>query len=182
MNKLKFTNYDDTLVRNAVIEFFKKTFDINLFPTPPNLKLIDLTGDTESSIRVEVEHGKWNNDFWENEKYSLISNLGFQTINIPIRKEKYWLENYTRYGTLVENKFFLQNLFVRSNKNFTQFIVIKPEIVRDPTKCFKSKFQPNNSYEVEEFLSFKREDVETYNLVNDIFILDKSYESQQSVH
>ena len=24
MNKLKFTNYDDTLVRNAVIDFFKK--------------------------------------------------------------------------------------------------------------------------------------------------------------
>jgi hypothetical protein len=37
-------------------------------------------------------------------------------------------------------------------------------------------FQPNNSDEIEEWLSFRREDVETYNLNEGVWTLDINYE------
>ena len=99
-------------------------------------------------------------------------NLIILYLNIPMNNNHF----------LLIQDYYLQNIFVRSNKDFTQFIVIKPETVRNSNKCFKSKFKPNNSNVVEDFMSFKREDVETYNLVNNSFVLDKNYELQQSIY
>jgi hypothetical protein len=57
-------------------------------------------------------------------------------------------------------------------------VVIRPETIRDTKKLVVSKFQPNNSDEVEEWMSFKREDVETYNLIDNVWVIEKSYEQQ----
>ena len=68
------------------------------------------------------------------------------------------------------------NIFVRSNRDFTQMIVIRPETVRDPNKLNRTTFQPNNSDQVEDWMSFRREDVETYNLINGTWTLDNTHE------
>jgi hypothetical protein len=62
---------------------------------------------------------------------------------------------------------------MRTNKDFSQIIVIRPETIKNPKKLIRTKFQPKNSNEVEKWLSFRREDVETYNLVKGKYILDK---------
>ncbi len=173
MPNLRGTSFNDGPVRNAVIDFYKQKYDIQLNETPPEMRVIDLTGATQTLLGVEVERGGWNGDFWSNEKYCLISGLEFKTLNIPIRKEKYWLEEYTFYGKLKVNPSAKENVYVRSNKDFTQMIVIRPETVRNPNKVVKTTFQPNNSNEPEDWLSFKREDVETYNLINGEWKLDK---------
>lgn len=173
---LRGTSFNDGPVRQAVIEFFSKKFKLLLNETPHEMRVIDLTGNTETHIGVEVEGGGWSGGFWENEKYSLISGLPYKTINIPIRKEKYWLDEYYFYGKLKTNSSSKDNIFVRANKDFTQMIVIRPETIRNPKKLIRTKFQPNNSDELEDWLSFKREDVETYNLIEGEWTLDKNYE------
>lgn len=170
---LKRTNYNDEPVRVAVIDFFDKNFGVSLDETPHEMRVIDLTGKTETLLGVEVEGGGWSGCFWKNEKYCMISNAGFPTINIPIRKHKYWMQVYSYYGKSKENPSYDKNIFVRSNKDFTQMIVIRPETIRNPNKVFKTKFQPNNSNEVEDWLSFRKEDVETYNLINGEWKLEK---------
>lgn len=173
---LKNTSFDDTLVRKAVIKFFEENFNTLLKETPQEMKLIDLTGVTETKLGVEVERGGWTNCFWNNEKYSSISNLGFKTINIPMRKQKYWLDEYYYYGKLKINPSSKDNIFVRTNKDFTQIIIIRPETIRNDKKAIQTEFKPNNSDEFEEWLCFRREHVETYNLIDNVWFLDENYE------
>ena len=157
--------FNDTLIRNEVIKFFKQRFRINLKHNDIHNK-IDLVGINDTMLGVEVEHGKWSGNFWENDNYSLISEQSFRTANIPIRKEKYWLDEYTYYNKVRVNPSSHKNIFVRSNVDFTQFLIIRPETVRNSKKLVRTKFKPSNSNEVEEWLSFRESDVETYNVKN----------------
>lgn len=175
---LRGTSFNDEPARNAVIKFFDSNFKIQLDETPHKLKVIDLTGTTETLLGVEVEGGGWKGNFWDNPTYCYLSGHKFKTINIPIRKSKYWMEKYVRWNKEIINPSFDKNIFVRTNKDFTQMVVIRPETIRDTKKLVVSKFQPNNSDEVEEWMSFKREDVETYNLIDNVWIIEKSYEQQ----
>ena len=174
MPNLRGTSFNDGPVRNAVIDFYKNKYDIQLNETPPEMRLIDLTGATQTLLGVEVERGGWTGDFWSNKKYSLISGLPFKTINIPLRKEKYWLDEYYFYGKLKINPSSKENVYVRSNKDFTQMIVIRPETIRNPKKSIRTKFQPNNSDEIEDWLSFRKEDIETYNLINGVWTIEQN--------
>lgn len=174
MGKLWFTNFDDTPVREFGIEFFQKVYNIKLISNQEKYGIDLLYGDEFNNIirelgGVELEHGKWSGNYWESETYSTLSNLGFKTLNVPIRKEKYWLNEVKGQP----NPYATKNIFFRSNKDFTQVIIIRPETFRDPNKVYKTKFQPNNSKELEEWLCFKEEDVETYNLVDGKWILNK---------
>jgi hypothetical protein len=45
-------------------------------------------------------------------------------------------------------------------------LIIRPETVRNSKKLVRTKFKPSNSNEVEEWLSFRESDVETYNVKN----------------
>jgi hypothetical protein len=157
--------FNDTLIRNAVIDFFKQRFRVNLKHNDTHNR-IDLVGVNDPLLGVEVEHGKWNGNFWENDIYSLISEQKYRTVNIPARKEKYWKDEFLYYKKLVENKSSTKNIFVRSNVDFTQFILIRPHVIRDSKKLIRSRFKPSNTNEVEDWLSFKKEDVETYDLKN----------------
>jgi len=163
-------NYDDKVSREFIANIFEHLF--NMILKNGKHKQIDLVVVDDEDVGVEVEHGHWDGDFWEDEQYSLISStgssgdLGFPTINIPIRKEKYWLD----YINGIPNPSAELNMFVRTNDDFTQFIIIRPEVIRDPTKAIRTRFKPNNNDEEEDWLSFKREDVETYYLINGVFV------------
>ncbi len=117
-----------------------------------------------------MEGGGWEGDFWSNEKYSLISNIGVSTINIPIRKTKYWYDKINEI--YVPNK--KKNLFIRTNKDFTQAIVIKPTTIKNRDKIMWTQFQPNNSDEIERWMSFKKKDVQTYDLKKNKWVLQKT--------
>lgn len=173
--------FNDTLIRNAVIGFFKQRFRIELKHNEVNNR-IDLVGVKDPDLGVEVEHGKWVGNFWDNDNYSYISQQPFRTANIPARKEKYWLDEYVSYGKLRENVSSCKNVFVRSNADFTQFIVIRPTTIRDSKKLVRTHFQPTNSNEVEEWMSFRREDVETYDLKNGRYIKQKVNGVRKSIH
>jgi hypothetical protein len=173
--KEKHKDTDDTLVREFVIKLYKEFFNINLEPTPPKKNLIDLIGVDDSNFRVEVEHGQWSGDFWNSLKYCNKSNLEFPTVNIPIRKEKHWKESYTHYRKMVDNSnSYKINEFVRTNIDFTQFILIKPDTIIDTTKKIYTEFFSN--YGKENWMSFKREDVLTYNLINGEWVLEEIFE------
>ena len=174
MAKLRGASFDDTLVRNAVIEFFKIRFNIKLKSNEIEKK-IDLLGIDDELLGVEVEHGKWMGNFWETDSYSLnLTGLDYRTINIPARKEKYWKDINPYYGKQVVNPSSKKNIFVRTNKNFTQFIVIRPETIRDSKKLIRTSFQPNNSDEIEDWLSFRNEHVETYDLLGGEYVLQQT--------
>ena len=173
--------FNDTLIRNEVISFFKQRFRIKLKHNDLHNK-IDLVGVNDTTLGVEVEHGKWVGDFWENDHYSLISEQKFRTANIPMRKEKYWLDEFVYYNKVRKNLSGSKNIFVRSNIDFTQFLVIRPETIRDPKKLIRTKFKPSNSNDIEEWLSFKMEDVETYNVKNGKFYKQKVNGTRKSVH
>ncbi len=171
MARLSGTSYDDTPVREFIIKFCDKKWGMKL-KSNDELYKIDLLGINDPLLGVEVEHGKWRGNFWDDDNYSLISEQSFRTINIPARKEKYWLENYTYRGKDKENPSHEKNIFMRTNKDFTQIIVIRSEVVKNSKKLVRTKFQPKNSDEVENWLSFRREHVETYNLIDGEYILD----------
>lgn len=148
-------NYDDSEVREFGKKFVKEVFDI-LLECHPNQKAIDLISTEDESFGVELERGGWSGNFWESD-YSMITGIGFRTINVPMRKAKYW---YDRYGDkLFPNK--NKHWFIRTNKDFTQVILIKPNTIKN--KVIFTEFKPNNSKENEKWMSFKREDVQTYN-------------------
>ena len=121
-------NYDDTEVRNFAKTFINQVFNI-LLESHPNSKAIDLICTTDNSFGVELERGGWLGDFWEND-YSWISGKEFKTVNIPIRKSKYW---YNKTGdTLIPNK--NKHWFLRTNRDFTQVIIIKPTTIKNKDK------------------------------------------------
>ncbi len=160
--------FDDTPVREFGIKFSKENFGY-VFISHPNKTAIDLISPDDPNFGAEMEGGGWEGDFWSNQKYSLISNIGTETINIPIRKTKYWYDKINEI--YVPNK--KKNLFIRTNKDFTQAIVIKPTTIKNREKILWTAFQPNNSDEVEKWMSFKKKDVQTYDLKNGKWVLQK---------
>lgn len=164
---------DDTLVRNFAIKLYKDLWNIEMSGTPQEKNLIDLKEIKNGKLGCELEHGGWKGCFWEDEYYSNISGLGFQTVNVPIRKEKHFLPSYIFYRKLFDNsQSYLINQFIRTNKDFTQFIMIESDVFRDPTKKIYSRFKPKNSDSLEDWMSFKREHVKTYNLIDGKWILN----------
>jgi hypothetical protein len=164
---IKTKNYDDSKVREFGIKFTKDAFNL-LFESHPNCKAIDLIDPNDYSFGVELERGGWLGNFWEND-YSFVSGMAIRTINVPIRKLKYWYT--TVYNKRVPNND--KNIFIRTNKDFTQTILIRPETIKDETKILFTEFKPKNSDEIEKWMSFEEKNVETYNLIDDIWQLQK---------
>lgn len=164
------TSYDDTETREKIIIFAKEVLGLNVKSNEKS-KEIDLIGIDDPEFGIEVERGGWFGDFWENKVYSTISNLGFPTVNLPQRKEKYWSEYFTRYRKEVYNPGHNKNLFIRTNKDYTQIIVIYPDVIKN--KFIRSQFIPGRitTGKVENWLSFREEDVDTYNLEENRYIL-----------
>jgi hypothetical protein len=174
MAKIIGAKKDDTEVRNAVIKIYKDFFNILLEGTPQKENRIDLIGIDNPKFRVEVEHGQWNGNFWDDYHYSTLSRLGFPTVNVPIRKEKHYLPEYYFYGKYVDNsESYLLNQYVRTNKDFSQFILIESDTFRDSEKRIYATFKAGNSIDVEKWMCFRREHVKTYNLINGVWVLEE---------
>jgi hypothetical protein len=165
--KTKNINYDDNPSRKFIKNIFEHKFGIKL--KDGKHKKIDLIKEDDEIVGVEVEHGHWEGDLWTNDQYSRLAKLEFRTVNIPIRKAPYWEDIVNNEP----NPSAEHNIFVRTNMDFSQFIIIRPETIRNPEKAIKTKFLANNNDVEEDWLSFKKEDVETYNLINGEFILDQ---------
>jgi hypothetical protein len=163
MGKLTEDDYDDSLSRSYVIKFYEDKFGIKLRSNPKKCK-IDLLMIEDKYVGVEVEHGKWSGDFWSDNYYPYLSKYKFPTLNMPYRKYHYWLADDCGY---------LENVFVRHNLEGTQFIVVRSETIRDNRKIFFDNFKVSNGKKPEDWICFKREDVETYTLTNGIYILTR---------
>lgn len=170
--KLSGTSYNDTEVRKKIIEFSREYLGLSMKQNPKQRK-IDLIGRKKNpDVGIEVEKGGWLGDFWSTPSYCDLTDLKFSTVNIPIRKEKYWKEYNMWFGKMKYNVSWKKNIFVRTNDDFSQIIVIRPEVITNATKVFYTTFQANNCDEPEDWMSFRREDVETYNLMNGKYILE----------
>ena len=177
-------SYNDTPIKRAVIKFYKDKFNIDL-KINPKQKKIDLILVSDPTYGFECERGGWEKDYWAH--YDSINKGGllFRTVQFQNRKEKYFyptMEILTDWGNLFTHREpnYLKNTFIRSNDDFTQMIIVQSETVR--TKSHRSwwKTKSISTGGIEEWLCFRREDVETYNLVNGEWILDLTYELQQS--
>jgi hypothetical protein len=161
--------YDDSTSRNAIIKFLKETLNLEMIENP-NKYGIDLLHKDDLFWGCEIEHSKnWKGHFFseENRNLNQKTDLGFKTVNIPWwRKSKYWNSE--------KNQGWDKNLFVRTNEDFSQVILIRPETFANPAKCYEAFFQTKwiTTGEPEEWRSFKREDVEVYNLINGVYILE----------
>ena len=167
--------YIDRKSREFVIRFFEQQFNIKL--KNGTKTGIDLLRENPMDGGVEIEHGGWDGDLWTHQ-YSLISELKIndkhnRTVNIPDRKEKYWYEwiHFGKSVKTIQKKCLDKNIFARTNSDFSQIIIIRPEVIRDDKKMFKRRFWTSNTRRMENFLCFRRCDVETYNLVGKIYIL-----------
>lgn len=170
-------SYMDDPVRLAVIKICKDVFGWDLASNPKKYA-IDLYFIHNSISGVEVERGGWEGDYWKQDPYTFNRNtLSFPTLNMPYRKEHHFyldLEWLNDYGNIKVSHTpgFEQNVFIRTNKDFTQFILVKSETIRDKTKMHRSFFEVELGQKGgEHWLCFKREDVDTYNLINGVWVL-----------
>jgi hypothetical protein len=99
---------------------------------------------------------------------------------MPSRKKKWYKEYYNINLEPDRNKkpiwgkkhnpTFKNNVFIRTNKQLTQMIIIWPDTVF--SNSFEDKMiYANNSGKVEPFMCFKRENVETRDLVNNDWVI-----------
>lgn len=163
-------NTNDAPVRKFGIDFVKERFGY-LYENHPNRFAIDLINPINENEGAEMEAGSWSGDFWSNKSYYSISGVEEPTVNIPIRKRKYWYDNIG--DTFIPNK--KKYLFIRANKDFTQAIVIKPRTIKDEKKVIWTEFTPSNSTDgtPEKWMSFRRCHVDTYNLKKGKWVLER---------
>jgi len=164
-------DYDDKVCRKYGIESAIDILGYELEVNPEgDGKSVDLRAKHEHNIGVEVERGHWIENFWEDDYYSTLSNLGFQTVNMPKRKGRYYQPSY--YVGRGSNRKLIDNsekmdkvIFERWNWDGSQVIIVHASVVHDSEKLKLSEFIPNNNVEkkVEKWLSFKRGDVITMN-------------------
>lgn len=164
------TSYNDQRVRKFVIKFLKLVFNCD-FKDNYHQFGVDLINKHgyHITIRVEVERGLWSGNLWEEYYYSFKSGLGFRTVNIPCRKLYMWYD-------LVDGKWVPNDnghFFIRTNSDFTQVIIINAETIKDSEKVIFTKFKASNNNEIEYWMSFREENVFTYNLINGKWILQK---------
>jgi len=167
-------SYDDYVVKTKIVEVSEEILG---FKTKINEKEkdIDLISLHDPNLRIEVERGGWFGDFWSDPYYSNLSSLGFQTLNMPDRKLRYWMEYYyqSKMSTeLTYNSGWEKTIFVRTNWDFTQINIVNPETILNPTKSHRCRFKAKNNENEEGWVSFKREDVKTLNLINGKYVLD----------
>ena len=161
-------NYEDELVRAFGLKFMKY-FGCD-FIEHPNDKEIDIISTNSEYFGVELELGGWYGDYWENNYYPFISNLGFATVNMQIRKQKYWFDK-------INNKFvpnYKVNFYIRTNRELTQAIVIGPKVIKNKENIIFHSFKVGNSPKIEDWMCFRRENVLTYDLKDGNWILQKN--------
>ena len=177
-------NYKDLPVRLAVTDFVKQVFNWNVISNSNDEYKIDLISENGDCPDIECERSNCKQpDYWSSKGFSeflrdATPSIPFRTLNFQGRKEHYWIEgdHYYKNGKYwYTEKNHLTNLFIRTTYNFEQMMIIRPEIIRDESKVYRALKQPFNIHknELEPWLGFRRKDVETYNKVNGVWVLDE---------
>ena len=167
-------SFDDYVIKKKVVEIAPQLLGLNLkINENHDGKGIDLICVDNPEIGVEVERGGWFGDFWKDLYYSTeVMKWGFSTLNMPDRKLRYWMERYLWRKQMIENPGFRNTIFIRSSWELYQMNVVRPETVLNPDKIFRKREKVKNNTKIEGWVSFKHEDVETFNLYNDLYILE----------
>lgn len=180
--------FDDRPVKEFLIEFFQTNFSWELKMNSDKYG-IDLLSINDDCPDVECERGNWEGNFWDNKSYSWFLSEGLpkiphQTVNIPYRKLHYWVggDHHKDSGKFwyTETKH-TTNLFARTNYDFSQVILIKPEVIIDDTKRSISGRQPINIHknELEFWMGYKKEDVDTWVLNRETQTWELTLEEQK---
>jgi hypothetical protein len=170
-------DYDDYEMKIGIIDFYKKTFGIELMinPNKYGIDLLVVGGDygVEGERAGNKEKGD-PEDYWSCDRLAYKSKLGYKTLNIPIhRKGKYWqLYYYDKFPPYKEhyNPGYTKHDFCRTNYNLTQYNIIRAENFINKNYVVKEMFT-ENSGKYELFYCFEQKYVETYDLVNGIYVL-----------
>jgi hypothetical protein len=167
-------SFDDWVIKKKVVEIAPQLLGLTLKINENNDgKGIDLICVDNPEIGVEVERGGWFGDFWKDLYYSTeVMKWGFPTLNMPDRKLKYWMEQYLWRKQIIKNPGFKNTIFVRSSWELLQMNVVRPETVLNPNKIFQKREKVKNNTKIEGWVSFKHEDVESYNFYNGLYILE----------
>jgi hypothetical protein len=174
--------YDDSYVKNQMIIILKILFNWDLYINPDDMG-VDLLS-VDGTFGVELEHGGWDNNFWEDEHYSRKSKeLDYPHVNMPERKDKWYKPTYwvnlepdkTKKPIFKQkdNPTYKNNIYIRTNRQLTQMIIIRPKTVFEG-KFEKKMIYAHNSGKYEPFRCFQRSDVETLDLVNGNWIENKN--------
>lgn len=185
-------NYKDLPVRLAVIDFVKEVFDWDVISNSNDEYKIDLISKNGDCPDIECERSNCKiPDYWSSKGFSEKLRYGtppvnFKTLNFQGRKEHYWIEgdHYYKNGKFwYTEKNHLTNIFVRTTFNFDQMMIIRPETIRDESKVHRSFMKPFNIHknELEPWLGFRRKDVETYNKINGMWVLDEFIKTTQTL-
>jgi hypothetical protein len=145
---------------------------------------IDCKFANDPTRGVELEQGGWDGpDFWEHNYSKLfLKDLGYRTVNFQARKIKYWMNDMLKckvFNDETKTKFHFETfpnlenkqdtIYCRTNVQLTNFIIIRPETVLNKKYEIRERFAWN-SKKNEPWCCFKREDVESYKIINGILI------------
>lgn len=186
----KIEAYNDTYVKEQMIVILKDLYGWDLYINPDDYGVDLLSKD--GTFGVELEHGGWNDKFFEDKFYPyMCKSLTYPHVNMPARKEKwykskYWVNlepdrNKKPIFKEKENPTYKNNIFIRTNRQLTQMIIIWPDTVFSGN-FERTKIFTNNSQKLEPFFSFKREDVEVVNLINGVWTTEEIKTNEQPIH
>ncbi len=128
-------------------------------------------------VGAEIEEGQWVGNFWNEYLYSNFLRDGnpkieHKTVNIPPRKQHYWIngDHYYENGNFWYKETDAEsNVYVRTNMDVTQIIIVYPEVILDRKKVvysLKKSKKITTGYE-ELWTGIRPEDCETWNLNNE---------------
>ena len=183
--KLKNESYDDREVKNEIIKVSEKLLgfqvkrnDINDIEAEYGIDLISVNDPT---LGVEVERGGPVYGHWDDDWFNNIFKFPFKTLNMPDRKEHFWVEKYRRhdkYGNYIDKEEVdnsvgcLKNIFVRTDWFFNQYNVVFASVIRDPEQTFRKRGKVSNNTIPEGWLLFPRISVVVFNKINGEIVLE----------
>ena len=166
-------SFNDEKHRQKVINALKMVKDWDLISNPYTY-MIDLNFSIPEKYKaVEIEEGQWEGNFWDVYVYSnflrdgnpIVTN---KTVNIPPRKQHYWIngEHYWNNGAYWYTETDAEhNVFVRTNIDVTQLIIVYPDVILNDRKVVRSLKKSKNitTGDSELWTGVKPEDCETFN-------------------
>jgi len=139
-----FASYNDYPIKQHTVDTAMEVlgFEVEFHPHP---KGPDLRAKHDHSIVIEVERAWVIGNYWKSEYHKYLSNLGYATVNMPHRKEKYYLKYYNFYGERIDNRDkYNKVIFIRWNWDGSQANIIYANVVLEG-KWERSLFIPKNN-------------------------------------
>lgn len=168
---------DDLKHRLKVIDALKQIKNWNLYSNEYKYMIDLVFTDHELYSGLEIEEGQWEGNFWDVFGYSNFLRDGYpkiehKTVNIPPRKLHFWINgpHYYTKGRFIDEYWYTEtnaerNVFVRTNLDVTQLIIVYPDVILNDRKVVRSLKKSKNitTGYPELWTGIKPEDCETFN-------------------